>query len=95
MAFESGEYWEEVVDTYGCAGTSESQFVQIVTGLDETMFDGITIFQNPSDDRFEIAYQNTNEKTCFRLYNKLAQQIIPDNYFKENKNLTIDIKKQL
>lgn len=73
MAFESGEYWEEVVDTHGCAGTSESQFVQIVTGLDETMFDGITIFQNPSDDRFEIAYQNTNEKTGFRLYNKLGQ----------------------
>jgi len=91
VAVESGEYWVDVVDTYGCTGTSESQFVQIVTGLEKTMLEGITIYPNPSNGRFEITYPHINDKVSFRLYNSIGQQVVPVIYVKENKNLTINI----
>lgn len=86
----SGKYWVEVTDLYGCVSVSDPVDV-LLTGLNEIAKSKLRVFPNPSTGIFEVEDNHITSKSIAVIYNSLGQIVVPQEIaFRKNK-IKIDL----
>jgi hypothetical protein len=93
---ETGNYWVQVVNGFGCSG-SDTINVTIITGINRDLAKNITVFPNPNNGKFWLVYEfNTTASTVVEIVNtdgstvwrNEVKEFLGRNYFIEAGELT-------
>ncbi len=86
----SGSYTVQVSNSNGCLSPMSAPYT--ITGImDDFSKHNITVFPNPTEDKFTINFGNISDVKTIVLYNSIGQLVYKQDVESNSKTLTIDL----
>lgn len=85
-----GSYTAQVLDSNGCLSPMSTPY--IITGIsDEFLIHNISVFPNPTNDKFTINFGDLSDVKALVLYNSIGQMVYRQALESNSKTLNVDL----